>query len=88
MTDTTLTAAATIALLTAAPMTASAADTKDNEVSGLVVPFNEMGDTSAGRFAVARDAIALPDDLGGGQAIPRPQQRRRFAGGLRHPRGN
>ncbi|MBG9336926.1 hypothetical protein [Corynebacterium diphtheriae] len=64
MTDTTLTAAATIALLTAAPMTASAADTKDNEVSGLVVPFNEMGDTSAGRFAVARDAIALPDDLG------------------------
>lgn len=58
------TAATSVALLTAAPITASAATEATNMVSGLVVPFNELGDTSQGRLSVKPGAITLPEDLG------------------------
>ncbi|MBG9310675.1 hypothetical protein I4J31_08315 [Corynebacterium belfantii] len=59
-----LTASRRLALLTAAPLTAAdAPDSDESIVSGLVVPFDEAGDTSEGRLSVAPDAIKLPDDL-------------------------
>lgn len=59
-----LTASASLALLTASPMTASATTDNNHVVSGLVVPFDELGDTSQGRLLVKPGAIELPEDLG------------------------
>lgn len=38
------------------------ANLEDRTITGLLIPFNELGQTNAGRFMVEAGAIALPDD--------------------------
>jgi hypothetical protein len=38
------------------------ASLEDRTITGLLIPFNELGQTNAGRFMVEAGAVALPDD--------------------------
>lgn len=38
------------------------ANLEDRTITGLLIPFNELGQTNAGRFLVEASTIALPDD--------------------------
>lgn len=58
-----MTPPATLTLTAAAPFLYAAAATGDAEVRGTLVPYDQPGDTSAGRITVAPGAVRVPEDL-------------------------
>lgn len=49
---------------TSPALTAAATDLTSRTITGMVIPWEEYGDTSVGRVIAGRGSVRLPDDLG------------------------
>ena len=80
MSDSQLHAATSALTFTPALTAGASADTEARTISGLVIPWEEYGDTSVGRVIAGRGSIRLPSDVSRVKLVDHHQQPPRTVG--------